>query len=262
MSSLLLAQPDAEHVGRGELRAFWLAHVALGLPRIKTILRRRRILLITQTDERLRRVEVLVSRSLCPSTDAFWLPRRASDLRAFSFQRKTRKRFGVDAKKTTRSPIGVALPEDARPTDAVTVPLSAVIRTLSEGEIRAICGDLGFPFGAAVYRPALVYRPAISDHDAEIKAAKDAEQEAAERAEYVKRLVDYLARRRYSPRIRRAIRTAMDTHLTLKEVAKRAGITYGVLRVTIHRVCRNLAAEMEAENPEETEAGNPEAIAA
>ena len=189
----------------------------------------------------------------------FWIPRRASDWRVFSQQRKTRKRFGVDAKKVTRTPLEVG---DARPADAVTVPLSAVIRTLSEGEIRAICGDLGFPFGAAVYRPALVYRPAISDHDAEIKAAKEAEQEAAERAEYVKRLVDYLARRRYSPRIRRAIRTAMDTHLTLKEVAKRAGITYGVLRVTIHRVCRNLAAEMEAENPEETEAGNPEAIAA
>lgn len=53
MSSLLLAQPDAERVTRGELRAFWLAHVALGLPRTKTILRKRRILLIAQTDDSL-----------------------------------------------------------------------------------------------------------------------------------------------------------------------------------------------------------------
>lgn len=168
---------------------------------------------------------------------------------AFTCRGCHRKRLRFYKRGTSRRAIGVG---EARPVDVDTVPLSAVIPTLSTDEVRHLVLDLAYPFQYAVFCPALRYCPIISEHNAEIKAAKDAKQEATEHAESLKRLSEYLARSHHSPKIRRAILSAMQGKETLKVIAKRAGCSYNGLRVQIHRVCRNLAAEMEAAAEQET----------
>jgi hypothetical protein len=154
----------------------------------------------------------------------------------------------------TRTFLNVGEP---RPAKAVSVPLSAVIPTLSVDDIRHICGDLCYPIGAAVLRPVFRYCPVVSDYEQELQTLVKRRQEQIAFDEFVEKLKRHLWRSKHDAKMRRAIVKVLAFEMShdglsaesaayAQKIAKNARLKLRSLHVTLCRVRADLMAADEA----------------
>jgi hypothetical protein len=226
----------AVHVTRKDLQRFWLANFCLGL-RVKTILFKRNIVLVGDKTEHLRKLEVLVTRDLTAGATSFWAPRRASDRRTFSRERRAR----FKTQKTSRGPSWTGEP---RP-QAEHVPLSSVTRDLSQEEIRTLCVEYGFPMSAMVLRGSLPRttvspRPKTREELGEIVPVKtppsEMPYEQRMQLEDHNRLMAVFQKSRLDLFAQDVVYSIVVLGKSVREAAEASGLSAKSLAVTVSRI--------------------------
>ena len=227
---------EVAHVTRKDLQLFWLANFCLGV-RVKTILFRRNIVLVTEKTEHLRKVEVLVSKDLTTVETSFWVPRRARDRRRFSRERCARSR----TRKTSRGPWWTGEP---RPR-AEHVPLSCVRRELSQEEIRTLFVEYRFPMSAMVLRGSLPRtivsrRPQTRKELGEIVAVKtppsEMPHEQRMQLEDHNQLMAAFQKSRLDLFAQNVVYSVVILGSSVREAAEASGLSAKTLAVTISRI--------------------------
>jgi len=223
-----------------DLQRFWLVNFCLGL-RVKTILFKGSIVLVTATTARLRKVEVLVSNDLSAVETSFWIPRRACDRRRFSLERQSRAR----KRKTLRGPWWTGEP---RP-QAEHVLLTSISRELNQDEIRTLAIEYGFPIQAMVLtmslpRVTVSRRPRTRKELGEIVVVNTPPSEMAHeqrmQLEDHNRLMTVLQKSRLDLFAQNVVYSVVILGKSVREAAESAGLGARSLAVTISRIRKKM----------------------
>ena len=223
-----------------DLQRFWLVNFCLGL-RVKTILFKGSIVLVTATTRHLRKVEVLVSNHVSSVETSFWIPRRACDRRRFSRERHIRAR----TRKTSRGPWWTGEP---RP-QAEHVSLTSISRNLNQDEIRTLFVEYGFPIQAMVLtlslpRATVSRRPRTRKELGEIVAVNtpcsEMPHEQRMQLEDHHRLMAVLQKSRLDLFAQNVVYSVVILGKSVREAAEAAGLGARSLAVTISRIRKKM----------------------
>ena len=223
-----------------DLQRFWLVNFCLGV-RVKTILFKGNIVLVTAATEHLRKVEILVSNDLNAIETSFWIPRRACDRRRFSQERHIRAR----TRKTSRGPWWTGEP---RP-EAEHVSLTSISRNLNQDEIRTLFVEYGFPIQAMVLtlslpRATVSRRPRTRKELGEIVAvntpSSEMPHEQRMQLEDHHRLMAVLQKSRLDLFAQNVVYSVVILGKSVREAAEAAGLGARSLAVTISRIRKKM----------------------